>query len=283
MFQYAVAKSLAISFDVPLRFDLEAYKKTKQHQGFLLDKLFDIQIIPASRLDISEVIGWYGGLIPKNLFYKYSPLIKFGRNIRNQNLTVSPSIEKKKFNNPCYLKGWWQSEQFFEKHKQKIAEDFYFTPLLDEKNKSISENMKQMASLSVHVRRGDYVATTESKKSYAVCEVKYYHKAFNEILKMMDIEKAYIFSDDISWVKKNLTIPFNYEFVEHNTGINSYRDMHLMTFCRAHIVANSSFSWWGAWLAEAWGKSSGLVIAPEKWGLKAPMPVEVPPSRWMLI
>jgi hypothetical protein len=189
----------------------------------------------------------------------------------------------KKFTNSCYLKGWWQSEKFFAEHKKKIADKFKFIQVIDEKNRYLAERMQKITSLSVHIRRGDYVATAEARNTYAVCNDEYYIKAFGEVFKRMNIQKAYVFSDDINWTKKNLRIPLEHEFIDHNVGAMSYIDMYLMTFCKAHIVANSSFSWWGAWLANAWGNSNGLVVAPKKWGLREPIPVEVQPSSWILI
>ena len=283
MFQYAAAKSLATSFDVPLRFDLRAYKRSNQHQGFLLDKLFDIQVISASKKELYKVFGWPGLILTERLLTKSSNYINYGSNMCEQDFTASPCSEMKKFTKSCYLRGWWQSEQFFIKYKKKIADKFKFVQLIDEKNRYLIERMQKNTSLAVHIRRGDYVATAEARNTYAVCNDEYYMRAFDELAKKINIQKAYIFSDDNNWTKKNLRIPFDHEYVEHNTGEKSYIDMYLMTFCRAHIVANSSFSWWGAWLAEAWGNSDGLVVAPKKWGLREPMPVEVQPSRWILI
>lgn len=280
MFQYAVARSLSLKHGVPLRLDTDAFKYVRQHQGYLLPKLFGVEIVEASARDIASVLGSLWLFVPRRLVRDRRFSLFRGRHFYEQDFEVSPVQERKRLGDPAYLQGWWQSEAFFEPHKKVIADDFRFLQPLDARNHAIASEMRACNSVAVHVRRGDYVSTPSAAASYEVCGPEYYRRALAEIAARVQIEKIYFFSDDVAWVKSNIHVDSPHEFIAHNVGQSSYRDMQLMTHCKFHVIANSSFSWWGAWLAEAWGHSTGIVIAPATWGLRPPMSVEVPPSRW---
>ena len=117
-------------------------------------------------------------------------------------------------------------------------------------------------AVSLHVRRGDYVSDPKTKAILGVCSLDYYRAAIAHIAERIESPAFFVFSDDIAWAKANLEIPFPCEYVDHNQGQQSYNDMHLMSLCKHHIIANSSFSWWGAWLNP---RKDKIVIAPENW------------------
>lgn len=280
MFQYAFGRALALRHEQPLRVDIDTFRYVKQHQGFLLDKLFNVQIQPVSRRELAEVLGlaWY--FLPQ----KYIGRAGFpkGPNFYFQDIELKPNLELQRICQPAYLKGWWQSQNFFASYSEQIAEDFRFALALDDRNKLIAEEMRSCHSLSIHIRRGDYVSTPEALACYAVCDVGYYTRAIDLIAARCSIDKVYVFSDDLEWARRHVLVPFPCEYIAHNSAINSHLDLQLMTYCRSHIIANSSFSWWGAWLSNAWGHGDGLVVAPKRWGLKRPMPVDVPLQSWIL-
>lgn len=117
-------------------------------------------------------------------------------------------------------------------------------------------------SVALHVRRGDYVSNKETSAFHGVCSTAYYQDAIAYLARKRSDLYFFIFSDDISWVKENLVInEFPVDYVEHNTNL-AHEDLRLMYFCKNNIIANSSFSWWGAWLNNHPDK---IVIAPEKW------------------
>ena len=164
-----------------------------------------------------------------------------------------------KFKN-IYLDGYFQSEKYFVKNRNVILNDFLF-PKLDEKNNVLLKQIfEDKNSVSIHVRRGDYLKKNVS--DYHGClPLQYYIKSINALSDKFDDLTFYIFSDDNDFVESNFEFIENKIVVSGNTGINSWKDMCLMKYCKHHIIANSSFSWWGAWLSER----NGITYAPKYW------------------
>lgn len=160
-----------------------------------------------------------------------------------------------------YIDGYFQSEKYFQDFKNEIRKDFIFTPPLSSKNQEITEHIKSLNSISVHVRRWDYMSE-KNKSLYGTCDLDYYKRAIRIIQEKINSPVFFFFSDDIEWVKENLQVENNSYYIDWNTGEQSYEDMRLMSLCKHNIIANSSFSWWGAWLNN---NKEKLVIAPEKW------------------
>ena len=130
-------------------------------------------------------------------------------------------------------------------------------------------------SVSIHVRRGDYL---NEPLLNGICDEQYYVAAIEEIKAMVDNPVFFIFSNDILWCKTHFN-QINAVFVENNTGKNSYRDMQLMSLCKHHIIANSSFSWWGAWLGKY---KDSMICAPTKW-MNAKVSSDVVCADWIKI
>jgi hypothetical protein len=159
------------------------------------------------------------------------------------------------------LSGYFQSEKYFSDIRGVLLEDFSWAKEPKGKNK---DNLKQIkndpSSVSVHVRRGDYVSNENAAKFHGLTGVDYYKAAVKEMTKHVKNPNLYVFSDDPDWCKKNIKFTQQTIYVSHNT--DGSEDMRLMKACRHNIIANSSFSWWGAWLNE---NSNKIVIAPNQW------------------
>lgn len=166
------------------------------------------------------------------------------------------------------IEGCWQSEKYFKTIENVIREELKYVGTWNEMNVRYRECMKMSESVSVHIRRGDYL---KLRAMYGdICDLKYYKNSISYIMSIIESPHFFIFSDDLDWSKENiLTENGKFTFVEGNRGKCSYMDMVLMTFCKHHIIANSSFSWWGAWLG---GKNNGVTIAPSRWLNTAPTP-----------
>ena len=161
-----------------------------------------------------------------------------------------------------YLEGFWQSEKYFSSIAPAIRNTFSFKEPLNEANAALAERIKTTASVSIHVRRGDYISNPIASGYHGICEAPYYQNAIKYLqAKHSDIH-VFIFSDDLEWVKQNLKFDLPAEYINHNTGSNSHIDMQLMSLCKHNVIANSSFSWWGAWLNTNPAK---IVIAPANW------------------
>lgn len=162
----------------------------------------------------------------------------------------------------AYLQGYWQSEKYFSEIADVLREDFKFRQPLSEINAQWADKITQCHSISLHIRRGDYVSNPMTHKVHGVCQLDYYYRAIEYITSLIDDPVFFVFSDEAEWAKSNLEISHPVYYVENNTGQESYNDMRLMSLCRHHIIANSTFSWWGAWLNNSPEK---IVIAPQKW------------------
>ena len=161
-----------------------------------------------------------------------------------------------------YYKGFYQSERYFEDFKDEIRKAFTFNAeLLSDKTRQLAQEMQQCTSISLHVRRGDYLLPQFFQNLGSVCTAEYYQRAADFMHEQFPDARFFVFSDDIAWVKEHVQLP-NATYVDHNKGADSWQDMYLMSQCHHNIVANSSFSWWGAWLNPHADK---LVCCPSIW------------------
>jgi len=162
----------------------------------------------------------------------------------------------------CYLRGYWQSAKYFQKYEDDLGKEFSFKSELKGKNKILSRLIMAVNPVSVHIRRGDYVTNKKTKLFHGICDVDYYRKAMQLLKKKIPNPFFIFFSDDPHWVKLNLSCKDNCFYVDWNNGKKSYLDMQLMSMCNHNIIANSSFSWWGAWLNDNPRK---IIITPRQW------------------
>lgn len=175
--------------------------------------------------------------------------------------------------------GGWMSEKWFLPIKEEIQECFSFDlQKLSPKSANLLEELSQTGtnSISIHVRRGDYL---KNPQYFDICNTTYYRKAIGLIKEKTDNARFYVFSDDIQWVKENLDLPQNTVYVNWNMKTDSWQDMCLMSHCQHHIIANSTFSWWGAWLNK---NEEKIVICPQIFSRTENL-VNVMPDEWIKI
>jgi Glycosyl transferase family 11 len=170
-----------------------------------------------------------------------------------------PNFRKASFD--IILDGYWQSEAYFNEVAERVRQDFAISAPLTSPTKEMAKKIGAANSVSLHVRRGDYVSDARTFNHHGVCEPAYYTKAIAALKDRLGEMEIFVFSDDIDWVKENISAEFPMTFVNH-AGRQDYEDLYLMSLCRHNIIANSSFSWWGAWLN---ANPDKLVIAPSRW------------------
>ena len=276
MFQYTAGRALSLRLGIPLKLDVNDFGGYSLHQGFELDRLFAAKIELASEVDKQAVLGWQKGRVIRRVLKKSS--LAFAR---NKNYIVEPSftywsgINDLKDN--IYLDGYWQSEKYFNEFVSTIRADFAFKLPLPAKNLEIASQISKVNAVSLHVRRGDYVSNKKTNSMHGVCSLDYYRDAIKTILKRVENPVFFVFSDDIAWIKNNLVIDAPSVFIDHNSGMESYNDMRLMSLCQHHIIANSSFSWWGAWLG---ANKNKIVIAPKQWFAQNRSTDDLIPISW---
>jgi len=262
MFQYA----LAIAMDAngnPTKISFNDYFLNKYYQGFELLKAFNVPLPIEDRfkvLAINKIRPLFEDInipylkeITSKINFNHSKIYKekeecvFDINVFNQSSSL--------------LVGTWQSFRYFESQSELIKEIFNFNKPKDIINLKIANEIKYKNSIAVHVRRGDFVKPKLANRKLVIDSNYYYYKSFDLIMESVNNPIFYIFSDDIMWAKENFK-GSNFVFVSHNTGRDSYLDMYLMSLCKHFIIANSSFSWWAAWLAD---NKSKKVIMPKPW------------------
>jgi len=176
-----------------------------------------------------------------------------------------------------YLAGTWASEKYFQEVADLVREQFTFLQAPDEENRSMLDKIGGANSVCVHVRRGDYVSVADTNKRHGLCSIEYYQSAFEYLLERVSDPVLFVFSDDPAWVQENLRFPRPTYYVTHNVGRQNCQDLRLMAACKHFIIANSTFSWWGAWLSQHLQK---IVVAPRTWTLDPGIDDPVP-DHWI--
>ena len=247
MFQYAMYKSLEKKGKLVKLDSKSFYETKKEHNGYELERIFDIKPNKPSKEDLEKFNENNINILDK-IKRKVFGDKKFVYD--TQEYVFNKNIYKLK---NSYLNGYWQSIKYFEGIEEDIRKDFQFKKVLDNKNLEILNEIENSNSVSIHIRRGDYM-TPENYNMYGcIATPKYYKKAIKLIEEKIENPTFFVFSNDMEWVKKNIDI---------NSGDDSYKDMQLMSKCKHNIIANSSFSWWGAWLN---ANKNKIVVAPKQW------------------
>jgi hypothetical protein len=276
MFQYAAARALSLNSGSPLLLDLRGFEKYALHNGFEIDRVFLAPVKVATEADVSQLLSWRSaGLIRKLLKRVTSPLLCGPYLAIEPHFNYWPGL--KDFG-ACYLMGYWQSEKYFQDFEHTIRADFDFKMALAGDNLNTSVRMEGCNSVSLHVRRGDYITHAPTAKILNVCSIDYYQEAVKHIAERVTSPHFFVFSDDQQWVRNNINIPFPTEYIDRNSGVHSHVDMHLMSLCKHQIIANSSFGWWGAWLNNNQEK---IVIAPRAWFRNGLKDSDLIPKRWI--
>ena len=252
LFQYSLGKKLSIKNKDVFKLDLSDFTVDNPRSYSL--GYFNIIENFASDEDINKIKkSGVWKLVDKLKPYCKRSAIKYKGYDFDQNIL--------KLSGDFYLDGYWQSEKYFQDIEKIIKEEITLKESLPSKYTELIDKIKNSDSVSVHIRRGDYLSGKISK-IYATCPIEYYYKAIEKITEHCPNPHFFIFSDDINWVKQNFNIPYPKIFVSGDNEIKNYEELILMSLCKHNIIANSSFSWWGAWLNK---NADKIVISPDKW------------------
>ena len=246
MFQYALYLALK-ERGKNIRIDSSRYFFREIHNGYELKRCFGINDCPDNYSKLH--------LLYFRLLTRFKPKFLFFEDILQYDTQVFDLPKK-------YILGYWQTEKYFINIEDRVRDVFTFKNI-DSKNQAIAEEMKSNTSVSIHIRRGDYLGNSAYEN---ICTENYYTTAIDKMIEKIGQKedvKFYIFSDDKEFAAKFAEkLNFSSKLIDFNSGSDSYKDMYLMSCCKHNIVANSSFSWWGAWLNTNQQK---IVVAPKKW------------------
>lgn len=264
MFQYAFY--MALKNKQPHTWiDTRSYQNQQIHNGYELEKIFGIpqhSIHPFPAILIHPLC--------RILFKK----------IRDKRRML-PHFPVRSIQPVVYYRGYWQTERYFLPIEKEVRAAFSFLPgRVSQKNLDLAEQMASENSVSIHVRRGDYESNPQSKAFQGgICTDGYYKNAVRKIKELAGNNlRFYVFSDDIDYVEE-LFKDMDIQIIDWNRKDNSWQDMYLMSQCHHQIIANSSFSWWGAWLNP---RTDKLVIAPDHWINSGEMP-DILPVKWIKV
>ena len=181
-----------------------------------------------------------------------------------------------------YLNGYWQSEKYFNSFRDKLTTTITLTEALSEHGQAFDAMITSSNSVAIHVRRGDFISLKSANHFHGFLEMDYYKPAIDLIKSKVNNPTFFIFSDDIEWCRTNFDFISLKEFVDGKAlGISTHEELILMSHCKHTIIANSSFSWWGAWLNQNKDK---LVIAPKNWFADKTIDTnDLIPSSWIKI
>jgi hypothetical protein len=258
MFQYACGRALSLRNKDQLKLDISGYER----QGTDTPRSYSL-----SHFKIKETTIATPGEISKIAFSIKDMLRR--KLLRDFNIGWKKNIILKK--GDIYLDGFWQTEKYFSDVGDAIKKEFTLTNPLGKNAAAIAEmisseqSAQSTPSVSVHIRRGDVARDAATNPYFGCTPPEYYSRALQYLAERIKNFRVFVFSDDIEWVTKNIAIPYPTTYVSSNDParqIPDYEELALMSLCDHNIIANSSFSWWGAWLNPRMDK---IVIAPKKW------------------
>jgi hypothetical protein len=277
LFQYSVGRLLAEKSHVRLKLDTSAFHQYRlrpyklQHFHVEADVLTERELRNLGIQDRSN--GVFGRALHRfrgrasipivsEPFYEFDPAIL---NLRA----------------PCYLKGYWQSPKYFVEIESLIRAELQVREPLEGENEVMAARIRDSLAVAVHVRCGDYLSNAHTNRYHGTCDSEYYRAAEALLRDRLGPVELFVFSDDPDWVDANLRFVSPAIVLRHNGPECDYEDLRLMTHCRHHIIANSTFSWWGAWLCQHPDKT---VIAPKNWFREAGhRSDDLIPANWIRI
>jgi len=256
MFQYAMGRALASARQVPVKLDFE-YLKSDAKRAYALHG-WNISAPFATpfellRIRVANKLSWK--LMPSAPFY-VRPVL------REQAFLFDPDVSRAP--RRCLLVGYWQSEKYFKNIETLIRQEFTLRVAPGDKTQEVARAIQSCNSVSVHVRRGDFISEPRTQEAHGTCSLEYYRQAAEYIALRIPDLRFFVFSDDPQWVRENFALGFPTTVVDHNPPGDGreHEDMWLMSLSMHAVLANSSFSWWGAWLNPVRDR---IVVAPRQW------------------
>lgn len=276
LFQVALGIRLAHDREAELTLDAGAYVANEPLRTYQLDRFR----IRARRLRAEELarVRPLAMRLPTPLYRRVHlfPFLGGRTYVKERSWRFDPAIPT--IDAPAYLDGYWQTERYFEPVADLVREQLQLVDPLAEHRKRTLDILNSKVSVSLHVRRGDYVANAETLALYGTCSSDWYERAMAAIADMTCEPTFFVFSDDPDWARANLSTRWPRHFVDPDGDGRDFEDMYLMSQCSHHIIANSTFSWWGAWLNS---RPDRIVVAPAKWFANSPHDTrDMIPAGW---
>jgi len=279
MFQYAAGRRLAYRLGVALKLDLSRLGNEPTGvtpRCYALDH-FPIHAGPATCEEVSSLYQPQPGRIRR-------VLNRMGRwqritHIRGSKHRFEPEVLQ--LPDGVLLDGYWQSERYFSDIAAVIRNEFAPLAQPEGHSRDIASAIEACTAVSIHIRRGDYVTDATIAAKHGTCSALYYQRSVDLVAARTENPHFFVFTDDPVWVRDNFQIPHAMTLVDHNGPGQAHEDLMLMSACRHHIIANSSLSWWGAWLDP---RPDKIVIAPSRWFIDPAIDArDLTPESWLRV
>lgn len=259
LFQYAAARRLAWKNNTQLRLHLGEFEVYILHLYGL--HYLNISAKEATSADLQQYFPPMTGFLPYTL---RAVLARFlpgrGRVVLESGMRFNPTILTLPGN--VYMRGFWQSEKYFQDCETIIRKEFVVTVLADKKNQAMHDAIRRCNAVCLHVRRGDYVSDPTARTVHGVCDLPYFQQAVTYMAARLTRPEFFVFSDDPAWARQNIKPNAPVHYIDFNGPEKNYEDLRLMMSCQHNIISNSTFGWWGAWLNP---NKKKIVIAPQQW------------------
>lgn len=283
MFQYAFARKLALKHGVELKLDISGFEKHLNSDNYT-NRNFELPVFNiAQNIATDEEIA----IFRKSKVGKIKDNLSLRLGLGSSNFYLREPYAhffEKALKAPAntYIDGYWHSEKYFSDIREILMKDFEIKAPLSTETISIAEKLKRNGnSVSIHVRRGDYISNFLNTKIYAQCDADYYLRAIDYIARSISDPHFYVLSDEPEWFAQHVQTDHPVEYVNYDLTKKNYEDLYIMSQCKHNIIANSSFSWWGAWLNR---NSDKIVVAPEKWYIDdSKNAKDIIPDKWTSI
>ena len=272
MFQYALGRSLSLEHGLAFKVDSSYLHSMNQSDRLLRLRNFNLDLEECGKDEIAVYAGAFQKIL--DCFLPFSKKKKI--------LEGSPRFDERVLHKKDgYFDGHWNTERYFQKFESAIVEDFRLKEPFGEAARIFFEKMQsEPNATSIHVRRGDYAAIKKIAERHGTLPISYYEQAMEGIAHKFPQAHFFIFSDDIAWAKEHMPKKYSLTFVS-NPAIEDYEELMLMAMCKHNIIANSTFSWWAAWLNR---NAEKVIIAPRRWFLDVTIDTrDLIPSSWQQI
>ena len=270
LFQYAAARSLAHRLNTDLVMDTYWFKHPVRGETVRPLELTNYRV----KLRVANIDEQRRWKLFRTRWARFlGPLMPM-QFVNEQGFAYNDSFGRTA--DDSYLVGAWQSERYFRDIREVLLGEL--TPIQPPsvRDYELIQAMQTSDAICVHVRRGDYVSSNSASAYHGVCSLDYYERAVKYVASRVRTPSLFIFSDDPDWTREHLRTEYPSHYVTHNSSADAFQDLRLMSHCKHHVIANSSFSWWGAWLSNS---DEQIVIAPAKWfSVNRPTPDLLPPQ-----
>ena len=259
IFQYAAGRALALRHQTSLIADARLFRTYRTHD-YVIDR-YQVEMTDSTVADLQ------GLRLPPESQNRVTRAVWALQNrgrlnyFLEQGLQYHPEFET--LGDNVYLRGYFQCERYFRQITPQLRQELTRPEPVDDQNRRILDQIRSVNAVSLHLRRGNYVSDPKANKVHGTCPLGYYSEAAKHIAERTGRAPTFfVFSDSPEWVQENLKLPFEMRLMTHNSIDDPSMDLLLMSSCQHHVIANSSFSWWGAWLNPSPKK---IVVACRQW------------------